>query len=165
MIFRIRKKYRSAKNVEQIRDFFNFLAQKEDEALFGNRKKYKVKNTGADAWYVRKLGAARNGPDYPSIKIEIKSTYPSIVSLCITTSAILVIFYILFPLIFIFSAILADKIIINGVNSRPSLEDRLFFALFPFAIISVLAYFKSIKPVKNTEQWLVNELLLEEILD
>jgi hypothetical protein len=69
----------------------------------------------------------------------------------------------IFPCVFIPSAILSDQMTINGVLRKPELIERIGFGLFGGGGPMIWCYFDSIRPIKEAELWIVEKLKLKEI--
>lgn len=110
---------------------------------------------------LKKKRFSKNSPSYPQIKGSIIADKPTEITIKITPSYLVMLFFLVFPLIFLPVAIFSDEIRINGVLREPKLYERFligFLALLPL----ILGYFKVIRPIKQTEAWIKKKLLLEE---
>ena len=103
------------------------------------------------------------GPAYPKVIGYIKSESPTVLEIKIKPHYFRVAFFLIFPIIFISSALFSLQMTINGVLRPPVFYERLFLALFGGGLPLLWCYFDSIRPVKKTEAWLQQEWQLSEI--
>ncbi|TGE20998.1 hypothetical protein [Hymenobacter metallicola] len=125
---------------------------------------YQVDNYSADlirsGFVLRNAYPRQNLPAMPTIRAEITQSHPVTIRLKITPNYFLIAFLLLFPLIFIPSALFSDDWTINGIHRAPVLAERLEILLTGGGIPLLLCYVGVILPVQKAEDWIVKKLML-----
>ncbi len=104
----------------------------------------------------------RHGRANPKIKGTIVNENPTTVEIQIAPHYLRVLFFMIFPCVFIPTAILSSQMTINGVLREPEMLERIGFGLFGGVGPMIWCYFDSIRPIKETELWIRQKLMLKE---
>ena len=104
---------------------------------------------------------ARYGRSNPKIKGTISTENHTTVEIKISPHYLRVLFFLIFPCVFIPTAILSDQMTINGVLREPELIERISFGLIGGGGPIIWCYFDSIRPIKKAEVWITEKLKLK----
>ncbi|MCB2380459.1 hypothetical protein LGH70_22895 [Hymenobacter sp. BT635] len=158
--FTIAKVYTSALPYEQVNTLLNQLQPARQQFQL-----YQVNNYSADlvgnSFTLRNAYPRQNLPAMPKIKGEIMQEAPTTIRLQITPNYFLIAFLLLFPIIFIPSALFQDEWTINGVHRAPVLAERIMILVLAGGIPLAWCYVGAIIPVKKAEEWIVKKLALQ----
>ena len=160
MIFGIEKSYSTLMTMPQIHECLKHFSSK--TSSFFKAKVYDVQFDDYQ-FSIRKRGGSFNGAVYPLINGRITQEERVRVDLAIRPSYFLIAFCAIFPCIFLPVIFFFDKMTINGVYRTPTIDEKVFFALFSVTIPVIICYFKTIKPTRDAEKWLVRKFSLKEI--
>jgi hypothetical protein len=162
MLFRIKKSYKSLLTAQEVESFIKYLESKETGISFLKSKVYNIEH-GHNKFTVRKRGGTSNGPIYPPIKLNIIQREFVQIDLDIEPSYFVILFFSVVCSVLSLSVLLNNKITINGEYREPDLIERFLWFLFPIALANVLCYFKTIKPTRDAEAWLIKKLKLTRL--
>ena len=160
MMFGVKRSYKSLMTVPQIHECLEYFSSK--TSSFFKAKIYDVQLDDYQ-FAIQKRGGSINGPVFPIIRGRIEQKEYVRVDLDIKPSYLLIAFCAIITCILLLSILLADKMTINGVYRMPTVSEKVLFSLFSVSISAILCYFKTIKPTKDAEKWLVRKFSLKEI--
>ena len=103
----------------------------------------------------------RSGPANPWIKGVIVMENPTTIEIKISPHWHRVIFFMIFPVIFIPTAFLDSQMTINGILREPTFLERIAVVLFGGIGPIIWCYLDSIRPIKIAENWIKDRLMLE----
>lgn len=124
------------------------------------RDAYEV-SVGNKRFTLKKIRYAKNERHYPIIEGVVVSEPPLLLKINITPNYWWFCFYLLFPLCFIPFSLL-QEIKINGVYRAPELWERFLIVCVGGGMPLTMCWFNLIRPVRQTEQWLMDKLSLRE---
>ena len=101
--------------------------------------------------------------NYPLISCKIENENPTIVALVIKPNYLNIVFFTVVVLVFICCSIFMDEFTINDVLKKPNLQERFLMSLGGI-VSGIWCYFGFIRPIKKTENWIVEKLNLKEII-
>lgn len=159
MLFRIKKSYKSLLTAQELKDFMIYLESKETGISFLKSRAYDVRYDN-NRFTVRKRGATQNGPIFPLIRFKVTQGDYLQIDLDIKPSYLVILFCSIISGVLSMFILLNDKIKINGVYTELDFIERVFWFLFPIIIAIILCYFKTIKPTRDAEAWLIKKLKL-----
>ncbi|MBD2714710.1 hypothetical protein KBK19_06665 [Microvirga sp. STR05] len=139
-----------------------YLDSKESGIWKLRTKVYNVK-FDKNCFLIKRRGGNANGPIYPLVKGEIIQNEFIQVNLDIKPAYYLIIGAVLCSLALLYPILTDEKMTVNGVYRSVGLLERMGWAAFVLAVPGFICYFKTIKPVRDAENWLIEKLKLEPI--
>ena len=159
--FEIEKSYTTYLTTEEVMNFIRGRLKKRKDGLFGGSLMY-FGSLQENSFRFYKVFNARTGPGNPTIRGTITEGSRTTIAIRITPHYFRILFFMLFPCVFIPEAILMDSMSVNGVLRVPDSSERIWVALFGGVGPLIWCYFDSIRPIHITEKWLKSKLKLEE---
>lgn len=158
--FAIQKHYTTPMEWRQVAKFLEYRKSKKVDLLIFQRHVYEV-NVGNKRFTLRKKSYTKRQPHYPTVEGVVVSESPLVLEIKITPNYWWLCFYMIFPLIFIPFSLL-QEMKINGVYRMPELWERFLFAFLGGGMPLFMCWFKLIRPIRETERWLMSKLSLQE---
>ena len=164
--FAIQKHYTTPMEWRQVAKFMESRKSKKGDLWIFQNYVYKV-SVENRRFTLKKISYSRRRPHYPTVEGVVVSESPLVLKIKIIPNYWLLIFYIIFPLVFIYPLVfisfsLLQEMITNGDYRAPELWERFFMALFGVGFPLLLGWFNLIRPIRQTELWLMDKLSLSE---
>jgi hypothetical protein len=159
--FQIRKTFTTALSEDDIIKFVRERLNRRHRLLFLSSPEY-VGSIDGKSFKIYRNFDARYGRSNPKVHGTIMSSNPTTIEIKVSPHYLRILFFSIFPIVFVPAAILSDQMTINGVLREPELSDRIFCALFGGGGPTIWCYFDSIRPIKETEDWITEKLGLKE---
>jgi hypothetical protein len=159
--FQTTKTFITTLSKDDIIEFVRERLNRRDKFLFISSREY-IGSINGRTFKFHRIFNFRSSPAYPKISGVITASDPTILEITITPHYFRILFFLIFPMVFIPSAFLTDHMTINGVFRAPELSERVSFALFGGVGPLIWCYFDSIRPIRKTELWLKEHLNLTE---
>ncbi|AZQ64705.1 hypothetical protein EI427_21005 [Flammeovirga pectinis] len=153
--------YTSSLNRQEIEMTIRSLLSTESHFLFFKQKEYKGKLKKNKFKFYKKFSS--NQFSNPEIKGKFISENPLMVEIRITPHYFKLLFFLIFPIIFIPESIFADEMTINGVLREPTLVERLAFGSFGGLVPIIWGYIDTFSKYNKTEVWINNLFKLNKI--
>lgn len=159
--FQIVKTFTTSYSKDEVIGFVRERLNRKSKVLFISTSDY-VGSIEGRTFQLYKNFNSRSGPAYSKIKGIVLIENPTTIEIRITPHYLRILFFMIFPCVFIPGAILSNQMTINGVLREPELIERVGFGLFGGVVPMIMCYFDSIRPIKKTEQWITEKLKLKE---
>jgi hypothetical protein len=146
---------------EEVISFVRERINSRTKFLFLSMKDYKGSISG-NTFELQKAYSSQHSPSFPKIQGKVISGNPTTVELEISPPYFRILFFLIFPTLFVPAFVFSDEITINGVLRTPSIIERISFAGVMGIGPLVWCFFDCIWPIWKAEKWLKQELSLEE---
>ncbi len=158
--FQTLKTFRTSLSAEEVIAFVQERLSRRTKVLFFSQRDYAGSINGMAFNLYRKFHFS--GRSFARIKGAVLSADPTLIEIKIFPHYWRILFFMIFPCVFLPSAILNDQMMINGVLRKPELaEKRIWSGLFGIGPM-VWCYFDCIRPIYEAEKWLIDKLALKE---
>ncbi len=159
--FQTVKTFTTTLSKDEVIGFVRERLNRQSKILFISSNDY-VGSIDGRSFKLYKNFNGRYGRSNPKISGTITTTDPVTIDIKISPHYIRLLFFSIFPIVFVPAAIFSDQMTINGVLREPEMSERLFFALFGGGGPMIWCYLDSIRPIKETELWIKEKLKLTE---
>lgn len=159
--FQVVKTFTTQYSREEVLAFVQERLNRKSKLLFISFVEYIGSIKGATFSFYKNFNPS-HGLSNPKIKGTILSESPTTIKVQISPHYLRVLFFLLFPCVFIPAAITSDEITIDGVLREPELFERILIGLFGGGGPLIFCYFDSIRPIKKAERWITDKLKLTE---
>ena len=159
--FQVKKTFLTTLSKDEVIGFVMERLSKRSKFLFLSSKVYVGSIKGTTFNFYRNFDR-KYGRSNPKILGTILASDPTTIDIVISPHYFRILFFLIFPMVFIPAAILSEEMTINGIIREPTLSERITFALFGGGMPTIWCYFDSIRPIKQTEYWIREKLKLYE---
>lgn len=163
--FAIQKHYTTPMEWRQVAKFLESRKTKKGGVWIFQNYIYEV-SVENRRFTLKKISYSKRRPHYPTIDGVVVSESPLVLKINITPNYWLLCVYMIFPLIFIFPLVFISfsllQEMINGAYRASELWERFFMALVGVGLPLLICWFNLIRPIRQTELWLMDKLSLRE---